>query len=352
MANTEYGVNHPLARKAWAKKLYADALKATFVGRFIGESSNSLIQKKSELGKNKGDKVTIGLRMQMNAAGQTGDATLEGNEEALTTYSDAVLIDQMRHATRSAGMMTEQRVPFSVRDEGKMGLEDWFADKFDTAFFNHICGNTGAATGNLTGANATVAPSATRAIYVNADAGTTEASLSTTDVFQLTHIDRALANMKVASPTMRPIRVNGGEYYVAFLHPYQVYSLRTDATAARVTWYDTQKALVQGGQSAGENGIFTGALGMYNGVILHEATRVPVSPTKANVYRAVVCGAQAVGMAFGAAYDGLNAKWTEKFFDYENQLGIAGAMIYGMKKTVFNSVDFGTFVIGTYAAAP
>ena len=349
MANTEYGVNHPLARKAWAKKLFADALKETYIGKFIGSTSNSLIQKKSELGKNKGDRVRIGLRMQLTGAGKTGDDTLEGNEESLVTYYDDVLINQMRHAVRSGGRMSEQRVPFEVRDEARAGLVDWIAERYDTAFFNQICGNTGEATGNNTGQNATVAPSASRWTFSDGT-HTTEASLSTTDVFQLTYIDRALAGIKVASPTIRPISYKGGKYFVAFMHPYTVYRMRTDATAARVTWYDVQKSLVQGGQSEEVNGIFTGALGIYNNVILHESTRIPA--VTANVRRTVICGAQAAAMAFGQAFDGLQADWNEETFDYGNQLGVAGAVISGLKKTVFNSVDFATWVISTRDPAP
>lgn len=353
MANTEYGVNHPLARKAWAKKLFRDALKQTYVGKFIGDDSNSLIQKKTELGKNKGDRVRIGLRVQMTGDGMTGDQTLEGNEESLITYYDDVLIDQGRHATRSAGQMSEQRVPFSIREEGKMALADWFSDSFDKSFFNQICGNTAETKGNFIGQNATVAPTATtRILAANADAGTTEASLSTTDVFQLTHIDKLVTRIKVASPTFRPIRYRGGEYYVFFMHPYQVYNMRVDATANRVTWYDAQKALVQGGQSDDVNGIFTGALGIYNNVILHESTRIPTAPTNSNARRAVICGAQAASLAFGSEDTDLAARWTEKNFDYENQLGIAGSIIWGMKKSVFNSTDFATHVLTTYAVAP
>jgi hypothetical protein len=41
----------------------------------------------------------------------------------------------------------------------------------------------------------------------------------------------------------------------------------------------------------------------------------------------------------------------EKTFDYDRELGLAAKTILGMKKTIFNSVDFGTVVVSTYAAA-
>lgn len=350
MATTEYGLNHPLTVKLWAKKLIREALKETFISRFMGTSSNSLVQVKTDMNKSAGDRLRIGLRMQLSGAGVQGDSTLEGNEEALATYSDDLVINQLRHAVRSAGKMTEQRVPFSIREEALDGLKDWLSDRLDTWFFNSIGGNTGQSDTKYTGNNATTAPSNTsgNTRWLFADGThTTEASLSTTDVFQLTFIDRAVTTMKTATPYIRPIRYKGGEYYVAFLHPYQVYNLKTDATAARVTWYDANKALVQGGEK--DNGIFTGALGMYNNVILHEATRIP--SVQANVRRAVVCGAQAAVLGFGQD-SGESGSWYEELFDYGNQLGVSAGIIGGMKKTVFNSIDFGTVVVSTYAVAP
>ena len=49
------------------------------------------------------DVVTQGLRVKLSGTGVAGDDTLEGNEEALTTYSQNFFIDQLRHATRSKG---------------------------------------------------------------------------------------------------------------------------------------------------------------------------------------------------------------------------------------------------------
>ncbi len=128
MATTQFGVNHALSNKLWAKRLLHESLKATWFGKFIGSDSGSLIQLNPEL-KNDGDKLTYGLRMLMSGDGQQGDNTLEGNEEALVFYSDSILINQLRHATRSSGKMSEQRVPYNMREEARQGLSDWFADR-------------------------------------------------------------------------------------------------------------------------------------------------------------------------------------------------------------------------------
>lgn len=157
MADTNYGVNDALAVKLYAKRLIREALKATFVSQFMGESQDELIQEKTETSKGAGDKITFGLRMQLNGDGIQGDGTLEGNEEALVTYSDSITINQLRHAVRSNGKMSEQRVPFSVREEAMSGLRDWWAARLDTWFANQITGYTVQADTRYTGNVATVA---------------------------------------------------------------------------------------------------------------------------------------------------------------------------------------------------
>jgi N4-gp56 family major capsid protein len=350
MAVTSYGVNNALAVKLWSKKLAHEALKETFIFKFIGDDENSVIQIKEETSKSPGDRITVGLRMQLSGDGVSGDGTLEGNEEALTTYSDNVLIDQLRHAVRSGGKMSEQRVPFSVREEARMGLQDWFAGRMDVAFFNQCAGVTTQADLRYTGSNATIAPSSNNVIY--AGGVTVEGSLSatTTMKFSLTLIDVCVEKAKTLSPMIRPIRLKGEDYYVMFLHPYQVTDLRI-ASASAGSWYDIQKAAITGGQITG-NPIFTGALGMYNNVVLHNAVRVPaVVASQTTVYRSLFCGAQAAAIAYGRDQGAERFSWVEELFDYGNQLGVSAGTIWGLKKLQFNSQDFGTIVASTYAAA-
>ena len=98
MATTSYGTNDPLAVKLWSKRLNVEVLKTTWATKFMGASSSSIIQVKDETSKSAGDKITYGLRMQLSGTGVLGDGTLEGQEESLTTYSDSVVINQLRHA--------------------------------------------------------------------------------------------------------------------------------------------------------------------------------------------------------------------------------------------------------------
>lgn len=346
MATTQYGLNHPLTVKLWARKLFEEALKATWLYRFMGNDARSAIQIVNDMQKGPGDRLTIGLRMQLTGAGVLADGTLEGNEESLTTYADNLVINQLRHAVRSDGKMSEQRIPFSIREEARMGLQDWWADRIDTALFNHLAGNTAQADVRYTGGNATTAPSTNNWVFANGVANETQvASASASNIFKLSFIDSAVEKAKTNSPLIRPLKVDGEDKFLCFLHPYQVTDLRQNTNSGQ--WLDIQKAVYMGTKD--KNPIYSGALGEYNGTILHESTRVP--SVVAGVYRAVFCGAQSASIGFGQNSAPNKMSWVEELFDYGNQLGVSAGCIYGAKKMVFNSQDFGTVVISTYAAA-
>jgi N4-gp56 family major capsid protein len=359
MAVVSYGTNDPLAVKTWSKALAVEVLKQTWAYKFMGEESSNIIQIKDELKKGAGDKVTYGLRMQLSGLGIIGDGTLAGNEESLTTYADAVVINQLRHAVRSAGRMSQQRVPFNVRDEALSGLKDWWSDKIDKSFFNQICGNSAEAnyvansgTQN-TGLMAPIAPDAAHRKDVTG--GTDDGSLVSTNTFSITVLDRAREAARTLTPAIRPTKIDGKDYYVGFLHPYQVTDMRTNTATGQ--WFDIEKACLTGGEIE-DNPIMDGALGIYNGVILHEDFRVTTgaavaTPTVAisTVRRGVIAGAQACMMAYGRDNGAEKYTWVEELFDYENQLGVSAGLIFALKKTVFNSADFATVVTSSYAAA-
>ena len=67
--------------------------------------------------------------------------------------------------------------------------------------------------------------------------------------------------------------------------------------------------------------------------------------------RAVLLGAQACVAAFGQNKGPTKYKWVEELFDYKRELGVSVQTIMGLKKTQFNSADFGAVVVSTYAAA-
>ena len=362
MATTSFGVNDTLTVKAWAKELAHEAVKATEIYPLIGKSSNSVIQEKTEVKKGSGDRITCGLRMQLSGDGFTENETAEGNGENLTTYSDNILINELGHVVgvKSSNTIDQQRVPFDLREEAKEGLVDWWARRISISFFNQVCGNTATSGTNFptstkfTGLNSAVAPSSGRILRVGGGA-TDEAGGSAGNTFSLSIIDSCAELAKTGGtaglPKIRPIKIDGGEHYVMYLHPTQVTSLRTSTSTGQ--WLDIQKAAMQGGEVS-KNPIFTGALGMYNNVILRESEQIPRGVTTAgaaldNSRRAVFLGAQAAGIAFGQDSGENKYRWNEELYDHKRRLEVSAWSIWGCKKFVWNSSDFATIVVTSRA---
>lgn len=355
MSNTTYGVNDALSNKLWSKRLDVEALKTTVFNDYIGTTTSSLGQEKTETKKAAGDKVTYALRMLASGDGVAEGQVLEGNEEALTTYSDSLTLGELRHAVkiRNEGTIDRQRVPYDLRSEAYAALTDWFSDRMDTVWFNQLAGYTAQSDARYFGFNTPTAPSTNRVIRAGAQAN--DQSLTNSNTFTLNLIDKARNKATTATPQLRPISGLGRDVdYVCFLHPDQILSLRAD-TATAGNWFDLQKARLTGGD-IDKNSLFTGTVGIYNRTLLVESTRVPLGVNAStgaaisNTRRAIFCGAQAITLAFGKDNTQTKFKWTEKMFDYDHELGVAASCIFAMKKTRFNSEDYGTVVISTYAA--
>jgi len=355
MAYTEFGTNDSQTVKIWSTLTMREALKATLFKKFLGSGKKAIIQRLDELEKQNGDVIKYDLLMQMGNDGITGDNRLKGNEEALTYYQDYVTIDQLRNA-HSFRRMSAQRTLHDLRADAQANLSDWFADKFDTYMFNNLCGNTSHSFGQ-----AAVAPDADHYVVSGdvANSGTIatdEASLGSNDQIQLADLDFAKEAAKTLDPMIRPCMIDGGEYYVVVLHPYSVTDLRLDiANSAYTDWNTIQTFANKRGL---DNPIFSGALGVYNGMILYESTRI-YSPTT-SVRRNLFLGAQAGVFAIGNAYKMLEQRkvgkdnlmsWYEEVDDFGNENGIGVGAVFGMKACRFNSKDFGKIVISSYAAS-
>jgi N4-gp56 family major capsid protein len=361
MATTSYGVNDALAVKLYSKELAVEALKATEVAPLFGKSANSIIQIKTETKKSKGDRVTFGLRAQLSGAGFTEGETAEGNGEALTTYQDSILINELGHVVgvRSENTIDAQRVHHNLRDEAKDGLVDWWAKRMAESVWNQLCGNTATSgtgypdSAKYTGLNSVTAP--TR--FLRPNAVTLDASLTSADTFNLTLIDKAVELAKTGGSTglmkIRPARSDGFTGYVLYISPQQVTSLRTSTSTGQ--WMDIQKAAMAGSK-ASDNPIFTDALGMYHNVVIRVSENLPKAVNASsgalidNTRRAVFLGAQAGVAAFGMDSDLGRYRWNEELYDHKRKLEVSGWTIFGVKKTIFNAKDFGVITIPTYAA--
>ncbi|TXH51255.1 MAG: N4-gp56 family major capsid protein [Desulfurellales bacterium] len=358
-----------LRPEIWRKELFQDVIDNLYFTQngMMGEDDNNIVQTMLELTKSKGDTVTFGLTAKLAGAGVDGDAELEGNEEAISAYSENVAIDQKRHAIRLLGRLDEQKNSYSMRTDAKNKLSIWMQEFIERQVFLKLGGVQSTTlvdtSGSVISAGATwsntpdIFPAADEAAgsgnrYLCANTSGIDA-LTTSDKITPSLISKARVKAKLASPMVRPLRINGKDYYVLFVHPRQAYDLKTDATWSQAH----READIRGDQNA----IFTGALGIWDGVIVHEHEYVPWIDVSAlatdkfasggttaavDCYRALLCGRQAVGFAKSSGGPG---EWVEKSFDYDNKWGVATSLIGGIQKLMFNSKEYGVIALDTYA---
>jgi len=370
MALKEFGVSNALTNKLYSVKLAVTAIQGTYIDKFSGESEDEVIQMMTEAQKRPGDQITCGLALNLEGDGVLGNDVLEGNEEAIDTADDALILNELGHATkiRAKGTISAQRVPYDMRELALKKLGKWWSERKDLWAANQLCGNTSdggtPADRNTslgddirkTGLQATVAPDTDHILIAGNQSN--DQSLTSSDTFHVNLIDYCVERAKTLYPLIRPIMVGGQPFYVCFAHPHQITDLRTAATTSG-SWYDIQARAMEGGEISG-NPIFTGAVGVYNQTIIHEWGRVSQGVNSsnadlvANTRRAVFCGAQAAWVGYGQDYGPSRFKWVEELFDYNKQLGVSGTCVGGLKSSRFTidgtAKDYGKIVISTYAA--
>lgn len=324
------------------------ALKQMYLSKFSSTKDSSIFQVKSELTKAKGDKITFGLRMKLSGAGVTGDSDIETAEEAMVFYDDQVVVDLRMNAVKAAGKMTLQRTAYNIKAEAKDALADWAAEILDEDMVYALSGIANAA-----GTIAVNAPSTNRVWYggqtsagvVTANLASDAAITSSTDhLFGTKVISLIKRKAKAASPKIRPVMVDGKEMYVILISPLQNKSLRADAD-----WLNAQRNANWRGS---KNPIFDGADGVWDNVVVHEYDRILTRALGESFEAGDVCGIATARALFCGAQAGVIGwaqylAWYEKMFQYGRVPGVATDMIYGVKKTEYNSEDFGVIAVDT-----
>lgn len=364
MSSTVFGTSDSKTQKKWSATLAVDqAKKSYFEGRFIGTDDNNIIQRKNDLESDAGDRVSFDLCVQLRNQPTFGDAKLDGKEEALKFFTDEVAIDQVRHGVSCGGKMSRKRVVHDVRKVGKGRLGDYFARLIDEFFFMYLSGARGinedfimdtAFTGFA--GNSFQAPDTDHILY--GGSATSKASLTASDKMTRTVIEKAQNKAKMMqarnpdTANMVPVSNGADEQYVVLMGEDHAYDLRVSDTTG---WLDFQKAAAA--SEGKSNPIFKGGLGLLGNTVLHShrsSIRFTDYGAGSNVAagRALFLGRQAGVVAYGNAGGGMRFTWEEEVKDYGNDPRIASGTILGMKKTRFNSKDFGVLSIDTAAKDP
>lgn len=365
MGATIIGVGDAKAVKRYSSYLFVDTARAGYWSRKFtgkGETASTPVQRLTDLESSSGDQITYDLSMQLTMQPVEGDNVLEGNEEALRFYSDSVYIDQMRGGVNSGGRMTRKRTLHDLRKVSRRRQSEWWARVFDELHFMYASGARGVNADfvyptSYTGfaGNSFSSPDAYHIVYGD---GTTKETLTSGGTMKTGLIDKAVAKAKMMGggtqsiPQIQPLKMDGGEHYVLLMCPYQTYALKSDT--GETGWLALQKAAA--GAEGRKAAYFTGALGMHNGVILHEHKAVIRfsdygSGANLTAARALFLGEQSLVIAHGSAGNGLRFKWDEDTDDRGNQLIITTSAILGLKKVTFNGLDYGVMAIDTYYTA-
>lgn len=303
----------------WASELYSQAEDLTFWHAYEGpEGSGMPIIRKDDLTKQPGDTIKVDIALALQGAGQTGDTTsVEGNEEELRFRQTSFTVDELAHGVR----WTELAQILSMHDKRKVALNQlrkWLAGKLDNAIFNE-----------LTGVGTTI-PDANKWAAGSASSRATVADGDATGRLTLNSITEAKAYAQVVLK-MEPLRlIDGEEVFVLVAHPYAIMQLKRDDTK----WAQAQRDARERGV---DNPVFTGAAGMWDGVIIRSSNRVPRS-TNGTIQVAdnILLGANALMRGYAMYPD-----WREELFDYGRQLGVATVVVKGDKLTVFDLTDNG-----------
>ena len=249
LANMTYASGAGVLQNAvptwWADRLRDDAIRRAFWGaRFEGkEGSRKPIIVNEDFTKKPGETIKFNVVSQVFSPGVTGETALTGSEDKLSLGQYTLTVDWLRNAIAYTKNL-EKRVNFNIAQTIRSELSDWMKRKIDSDMFSAL----------ISGASNTIY--AGDAISV--------ATLGANDHFGTEEIDR----LKLAlQRTAIPIRVEGSEgeeneYYGAVISEVDEYWLKGDDV-----WNQAQRDA--GPRDYSKNRIFTGALGIYNGVILY-----------------------------------------------------------------------------------
>jgi len=401
MAETIIPAGDPLAVQLYSELTYSQAIRYTTMTKLMipglaPDDSSNFCQFFEDTATKSGVTIFYDIIYNVFGPGVAGDSVIAGNEVPLTFDQDTLIINQLRQAILLKGMMSQQRVPFSLRDKAKNANANWMRTMIEYGVANQAAGNSSAATlpyvgstgadsgqYNFTGMQVPVEPSTDHWFFPNG--ATSETTVGTDPKYAMT-LDIIPSIVAFAQGTalnpIKPVVIAGLEIAgIMFLDHLQIKDLKQAFGPGE--WGNAMLAAMQGGQVQG-NPIFTGAVGMWNNVVIHQSTYLPwgdgLTPTTnqvknpqtrnyvpapnslynysyatANIGRGVFLGAQALSMAVGMA-DGtpdnpMRVKWVEEPLDAINQLRITCGMIWGLKKTIFGGSDYGVVTFSTYVNA-
>lgn len=355
--DTTIGTGHAVTQENFLNYCFREYVDKLVLKPYMGTSTESVIHVKDVFSKQKGDAVTFNLAAKLEGEGVQSGGTMEGNEESMNFYGQRILLDEYRHAVKDDGTMSRQRTPFELKQEFEPALTTWLAQKVERQLFLAMSDIDGVLYAAATAGqkNAWNVENIDRILFgvTTANYNATHATAlgnidSSNDVLSTLQISLAKRRAQLCNPKIRPIKIDDGEeYYVMFVHNLCARDLKNSDA-----WAQAQRLARFRGD---DNPIFTGMLGVWDGVILKESPKVQlingVGNGNIDVAANSLCGAQALLFAQGDYPEDGGAKvvLTEKKFDYDTQLGMQIKALYAYAKGLFNTHQHG--IVTVFSAA-
>ena len=368
MTTTQFTTSDLQTVKLWSNRIYKDFITDSALLSSMLEAG--VVSKQDKTQNDAGDQVRVSFLNRLTGSGLIGDQTATGNENALTYYTDDVLINQLRMPVSIPNTMTisQQRVLYDLPEDTYRVSMDWMkirgvvgalyqlAGYTATSFTYDGTTYTGANRLELTGLNAAIAPTANRVFRPNSLTTDEAVNADTTATMKFTLIDECEALAETVRPYIRPISETDGVKYHMYVHTRQWQQLLQDTTSP-IQYRDIMASMIASGRGEGE----IQRSMVYSQTRIFKTDKIPngvnssTSASLANTRRAVFCGRDAACLALGKGYS--DGKETvpgfiirEDTYDIGQIRRIAINGIFGIKKVQFNSLDNGVIVVPTYVA--
>lgn len=247
----------------WIKKVRSDVAQTEFFSKMEGkEGSNSAIIAKENLNKEPGDTLTFTVESELYGAGKTNETALAGYEEKAQIHQFGVPLTAYRHAEALSAYANQYTmVDNIVRAGGR--LSRWLARKRDAILFGELLSANTTSLDTQGRTYETVSAAKVKTLY--GGSATSVATLSSSCRFSLDEIDKC--KLALIRQGARPIEVRSSKtgevlpIYVAVIDEMSAFRLFS-STAFRSAMEATLPRSF-------DHPLLTGAIGMWNGVVIH-----------------------------------------------------------------------------------
>lgn len=379
----------------------------------MGNPSSVIASGNAKAQSNRGAPVTLIRDLSKNTGGDTVEMSLthrlvgrptmdndylEGKEELTTRSTYQIKIGLYRKAVGSGGSMDQQRRTYNLVKLGRVELKDYYPRLKSELMWYHLAGARGKymaddmilppmeptdpqADAELapTYVNPLLAPTYNRHFYAGgADSidGSVTTELTTASQLDEETIERIAVELKeMSSPprasqlTMQKTQAESDPFYFLFVTSRQMADFKRTATRY-LEWVQNAKARVAGFNHP----LFNSSGFMVENIYVteyfcpirwYEGDLVPVSnndaaatvsmqqvPPGVTVDRAILVGAQALGMAIGATAPGRTFGMHKEEYDHGDKTRQSIKWMAGLKKVRFQNrqgwnYDYGTITLDT-----